>query len=102
MQSPSYVCIYDILSILIALILNKDYAITSYATFICETCVNHRKYHTTTKKTLHALEKSMLQVPITRQLHWNLRREKIWESSAAELLSKGNNIFSEEIHIKEV
>ena len=44
----------------------------------------------------------MLQVPITRQLHWNLRREKIWESSAAELLTKGNNIFSEEIHIKEV
>ena len=44
----------------------------------------------------------MLQVPITFQLHWNLRREKIWESSAEEILTKGNNIFFQENGIKEV
>ena len=87
---------------MIALILNKDYAITSYATFICETCVNHRKCHTAIKKTLHILEKSMLQVPITFQLYWNLKRSKIWESSVEEFLTKENNIFSQENGIKEV
>ena len=85
-----------------ALVIKKDYAITTYATFISETCVNHRKFHTTTKKTLHVLEKSMLQVPITFQLYWNLKRSKIWESSVEEFLTKENNIFSQENGIKEV